>query len=152
MTQNSKRNLDQKILKKIERLFCQALAEIKTTPEAEQFCHSFFTPAERIMFTKRFSTLYLLEKNISPGEIAHLLKTSSSTVSRTNILKENLEKEEKQLIKKLIFKKELANFFKEMLVGFIRDYDGNVVPKGRNPKNWWQEKYQWEKEKANPLR
>lgn len=149
MPQVSKIPLRKEIWEKAFGLFLEGLVEAKDKRVAKVFVESFFTPTERIMFTKRFAIFFLLEKGTKREEIASLLKVSTATVSRLGIWWRGLSSESKRLLRRLMLKKEIKNLFVDTLKSL---YYGPFPPKGRDWKRWGREKWRWEREKKEPLR
>lgn len=79
MTHISRNVPTKKVVDDIMRRFITALATLDEK-SATPFFNRFFSQAERIMFAKRFATLFLLDQGWSSYRIAALLKMSASGI------------------------------------------------------------------------
>jgi uncharacterized protein YerC len=149
MSQVSKRKLTPKVESSIFDLFLRALAEMRNTKEARDFINDFFTPTERLMFTKRFAAVFLLHKEVSVVTVAQILKMSTSTVSRINVWFKQRDRGYRRLIERIVAKKKIKHFLEDIFKSF---YYTGLPPKNRNWKEWYKNKREWERNLGNPLR
>ncbi len=103
----------------------QKLISKTTTDSAGAVLSSLLTPTERVMLTKRFATIYFLNKGMTPYEIWNLLKLSPSTVSRINNDYKNGNYN--PLIR--VFKKSLTKDFFELLEVILA---AGLPPRGKD--------------------
>lgn len=82
MTHVSKKEVDQKTKKFIEKQFVDIFVAQITKKEVSAMLHNLLTPTEKLMLAKRITIIALLFKNCSTYEISESLKVSSSTVAR----------------------------------------------------------------------
>jgi len=80
MAQVSKYPITRDIYQRILEVFSKALVNVTTQKKADRFIDDLFTPTERIMFAKRLSAAFLLEKGYSYREISKILRVSTSTI------------------------------------------------------------------------
>lgn len=67
---------------RINEVFFQAFAELKTVKEAREFVIDFFTPTERINLAKRLGIFILLKNGWDYNNIKDALHISSATIAK----------------------------------------------------------------------
>lgn len=149
MPQVSRFPLKREVWEKISGLFFQALVAANNKKAAQVFVEGFLAPTERVMLAKRFAVLFLLEKGVEGAEIANFLKMSTSTVSRLRLWQKNLDAQQRELLRRILLKREVKNLLIDILKTFL--YEG-PPPKGADWKKRGQEKWRWEMEQKEPLR
>lgn len=77
----SKIQVNEHLLREITKILQQAIADLKTPREVEQFLRAFLSEAEYITLAKRVGVVYWLDKGRSYGNINQNLKVSSATIS-----------------------------------------------------------------------
>lgn len=82
MTKISRYGLDKKQKEKFTRELWELFASFDDPKEAQRFLANYLTPAEIIIFAKRWQALKRLLEKKSYGEIGRELKMSSTTLSR----------------------------------------------------------------------
>lgn len=82
MTHISKKELDKSEFDKIFRELVRALHNCTSENEKSGFLWQLFTPTEKIMLSKRFAMIYMLEAGKSTYEITQVLNISPSTIAR----------------------------------------------------------------------
>jgi len=87
----SKKPVSEKALAIMAEQFVKHIARIVTKKEAEAFLGEMFTPAEKMLYMKRFAILVMLERGYSFGAIKRALKVSQTTIAR---LQKGLERGE----------------------------------------------------------
>lgn len=87
MTQISRYPISKAVYERIVEVFFGILVRIKTKKEARQFLEDFLTPTEQVMLTKRLAIAFLLEKSYDHRTIAKVLRVSSGTIARVNLVK-----------------------------------------------------------------
>jgi len=150
MPQVSRFPLKEEVRARILSLFLEVLSQSKNKKRGQQFFEGFFTETEQIMFTKRLTGFFLLEKGILNKEIASLLKVSSATVSRFTLWQKSLTEEQRKMIRRVVFKKDLESLFVDLLKGI--KYGSPLPPKHSNWSEWRKNKNEWEGDLENPLR
>ncbi len=145
----SGRYLKKELKDKITSLYLAGLAQVKSISKARHFFEAVFTDSERKMLSKRFAVFYLLEKKVPRDEIAGLLKMSTSSITRLTYKWRGLDKEHKEAMKKIMLRKEVKNFFVDMVNTFRY---GPLPPKYRNWSEWRKAKNKWNKDLKDPLR
>jgi len=85
----SSKPLSKKILKHIGDLLVAEIAKAKTTKQAQALTEALLTDTERVMLAKRFAAVVLLEEGASYRYIQNILKVSSSTVFRIQMLRKS---------------------------------------------------------------
>lgn len=79
----SKRPINSFLLKQIYKLVYQAIADLKTPQEVENFLNAFLSESEHKTLVKRIAVAYFLDKGKSYSHIKESLKVSSATISST---------------------------------------------------------------------
>jgi len=79
--QISKKNVNEKIKKKIFRSLYQVLADLKNPHDVEQFLTDALSKTEKTVLAKRLGIVYYLSKNKSYDSIRQDLKVSSATIA-----------------------------------------------------------------------
>lgn len=69
------------IKERIGEVFCQALTNIKTQKQAEEFFETFFTATEKVNLPKRLGIFLLLAKGDGYDEIRDKLRVSKPTIA-----------------------------------------------------------------------
>ncbi len=100
----SKYHPSPRVEEKIEELFSQALARLKKKEEVDEFISEFFTPTEKIMFSKRLAIAVLLAKEYDFRKIGRTLKVGANTVERVNFWMKHAGRHFKKLVKEIIDK------------------------------------------------
>jgi uncharacterized protein YerC len=77
----SKKPVNSHLLNELDHLFHQAVADLKTPQEAQEFFKSFLSKAEHTTVIKRVGVAYFLQKGKSYNIIKQDLKVSSATIS-----------------------------------------------------------------------
>ena len=89
MTQISRFKLKQPVLEKLFELFFEIVGKQSNKKGFNNIISELFSPVEKIMIAKRIAIIYLLLKDKDYITICHVLKVSTSTVSKYMYLKEN---------------------------------------------------------------
>lgn len=77
----SKKPVNSHLLRELEHLFHQAVADIKSPDEAKEFFKAFLSKAEHTTIIKRVGVAHFLDKGRSYNNIKQDLKVSSATIS-----------------------------------------------------------------------
>lgn len=85
MTQVSKRRLTQERSNRIEDLFIDTLANVKNKEVFKNFVNDFFSPTEKIVFSKRLACAVLLYKGHDYESISDLLHITPNTIAKINL-------------------------------------------------------------------
>lgn len=88
MTQISKRMLGKKLESEVYDTFWSTIAKLTDKGEVSIFFSEFFTPNEKINFTKRLAIAILLYKGYDWRAIRDLLKVSEGTIAKIAYKKE----------------------------------------------------------------
>ena len=86
MTQVSKYMLKPEVWEKIFELFINVLLKIKDKKRLNNFVDNFFSPTERIMFSKRLAIAVLLAKGNDYRSISNTLRVTDGTISKVNLM------------------------------------------------------------------
>lgn len=118
--------LKPEVWEKIFDLFTDAFLKIKKRDNLNDFFDNFFSPTEKIMFSKRFAIAVLLAKGNDYESIKNTLRVTDGTIAKVN-LKLNKSNSGLQKVVEEILKRDAGKvFWKEM--ASIIDYPG----KGRS--------------------
>lgn len=82
MTKISRLPLRKDVWERVFKLFTETIAETKDKKVAEEFIYDFFSPTERIMFSKRLAAALLIAKGHSYQSIRSVLKISPTTLAK----------------------------------------------------------------------
>ena len=80
----SKNQLNPSLSRELFKTLYQAMADLKTPEEIQDFLSSFLSEAERTTLAKRVAVAYWLDKKRSYDNIERNLKVSSATVAAVN--------------------------------------------------------------------
>ena len=119
MPQVSKRKIDPKIEKEIQKSLAYIIKGLKTEEEINQFLSSAMTNNERIMIAKRVLTAYLLENNVEETQIANTLKLTNSTITKYKMWIK-LNKTGFDLAFRRLRKKDIENVGKQILLRILK--------------------------------
>lgn len=75
-----KRKVKKKIFIRMSEEFIAVLSAMRSIREVKTFADEFFTPTERIMFSKRFAAILMIQNGYSFSAVERTLKLSPSTV------------------------------------------------------------------------
>lgn len=84
MTLISKHRLQGDTLERTFELFVQTLLNIRDKETTKSFINGFFTPTEKIIFSKRIAIYVMLAKGNSYESIKSILKVSPPTIARAS--------------------------------------------------------------------
>lgn len=110
MAQVSKYPISNEVYERILDIFFKTLIEIRTKNEANQFIKDFLTPTEQIMLAKRLAIAFLLEKDYDHRMIAKILRVSSGTIARVNLVKKYGGEGYQKMIGKLLREEKVKDF------------------------------------------
>lgn len=79
--QQSKKKVNLHLEKELFRTLHQAITDLKTPQEAEEFLRAFLTRAEHAALAKRIAVAYWLDKGRGYNNIRDNLKVSSATIA-----------------------------------------------------------------------
>ncbi|KKQ75863.1 MAG: hypothetical protein US96_C0003G0021 [Candidatus Woesebacteria bacterium GW2011_GWB1_38_5b] len=85
MTQISRHRLTQDRSNRIEDLFIETLANLKNKDVLKNFVNDFFSPTEKIVFSKRLACAVLLYKGHDYQSISDLLHITPNTIAKINL-------------------------------------------------------------------
>ena len=115
----SRRRLSKKVLIKIYQLFFKVISRFDDQKGFYGILDDIFYPTEKIMIAKRVAIIYLILKNIPQDRIAEVLKVSTGTVSRFSILIHKKKTKMINLLRQMIKKEKVINFFEDTLADFF---------------------------------
>jgi uncharacterized protein YerC len=78
----SKRELSKRQFQMLYREFVRSIQNLRSESAKNDFLWQFLTPTEKIMFSKRFAMILLLERGESTYRICKMLDVSPSTIDR----------------------------------------------------------------------
>ncbi len=141
MARISRFRLKADVLEKLFTLFFEVVGKKRNKNEFQKIIKDLLSPVERVMIAKRIAIIYLLLKGINYMVICDVLKVSSATVSRYNLLLERSEG--------------LVPAFKGIIVSdkialFLGEFLDALIPPGTYGTNWksaWQRKFDIQREK-----
>jgi len=142
MTRISRYPVKEEVLEKLFELFFKTVGNKENSKDFYEVINDLLSPTERIMIAKRIAIVFLLIKNIEFKNICEVLKVSSSTVSKFNLLKEKNSPIIKNL-EEALFKDELFDFFLDFL--------NTLLPPGTYGTNWsnaWKRKKESQRRKT----
>lgn len=146
MAQISKRNLDKKLLPRINEILFDLLLSMSDKQEAEAVLGELLTATEKTMVTKRIACFYLLLKKVPIYEIEDTLKISTSTVA---YFKNYLDR---SIVIKDYFSSKLRNEkFKHFIEDIFVDIFYGTLKKGSN---WSEDKkiyYEHQRKRQEPM-
>ncbi len=134
MTRISRYKLKERVYEKMFQLLFEVMTSSREKHEFNKLLKDILSPTERIMIAKRVVLLYLLLQKIDYKTICNVLKVSSATVSKFNIIFENSRNAISVLERTL--KHDRVKLF---LISFIND----LFPPGTYGINWtnaWKRK------------
>lgn len=126
MAQVSKYPISDKVYKRILEIFFKTFVEIKTKGEAKQFMEDFLTPTEQIMLAKRLAIAFLLEKDYDFRTISKILRVSTTTIARVNLMRKYGGQGYQRMIKKLLREEKIKDFLLQ-----VGESIAEVAGKGR---------------------
>lgn len=145
MARISKARLTQKVLTKLFDLFFEVVGKKFDKEEFQKIIRDLLSPVERVMIAKRIAIIYLLLKEIDYRVIGDVLKVSSATISRYNLLMEKSD----GLVPS--FKNILRN---DKILLLIDEFFDALFPPGTYGKNWkaaWQRKFEIQRKKSEGI-
>ncbi len=77
----SENKVNSTLLKQVQEMLYQSLADLKNTKETKLFVNDFFTDSESEIFSKRLAVAYWLKKGRTYANIKKNLKVSSATIA-----------------------------------------------------------------------
>lgn len=127
MARISKFKLKADILERLFNLFFEIVGKKHNRDEFQKVIKELLSPVERIMIAKRIAIVYLLLKEIDYRIICDVLKVSSATIARYNLI---LEKSDGLVPS---FKKILTN---DKIILFLDEFFDALFPPGTYGTNW----------------
>lgn len=85
MTKISRLPLRNDVWDRVFRLFIDTISDLKNKKDIENFINDFFSPTEKIMFSKRLATSVLLAKGHDYESIRKILRISPPTIAKLSI-------------------------------------------------------------------
>lgn len=86
MSQVSKRKVHHDIEEKMYETLWEAISQLKSRDDIQNFLNDLFSPVERQMITKRIAIAALLIKGYGYEAIQDLLKVSDTTVAKVSLI------------------------------------------------------------------
>ncbi|OGK08312.1 hypothetical protein A2767_04405 [Candidatus Roizmanbacteria bacterium RIFCSPHIGHO2_01_FULL_35_10] len=145
MARISKLRLEEHVLNKLFDLFFEVVGKKSDKDQFQKITRELLSPVERIMVAKRIAIVYLLLKKIDYRIICDVLKVSSATISRYNLLLQNSD----GLVP--AFNNILRN---DKLLLFMDELFNALFPPGTYGTNWkstWQRKFRIQREKTEGI-
>lgn len=119
MSQVSKFPISKETNDRIFEIFLKTLINIKDKNEGGDLIHDFFTPTERVMFSKRLGIALLLERGCDYQTIKSILKVSSATIASVNQTRQDGNNSYRIFISKIIKEEQVSNFLEELLLAVV---------------------------------
>lgn len=135
MTHISQYKLDDNVLERLFQLFFEIVGKREDREEFHEILIDILSPVERIMIAKRIAIIYLLMKQIDYTNICKVLKVSTATVAKFNLLMEK-SRGVVPLFKKIVRNEKMGLFLMELF--------NDLFPPGMPGVNW---KAAWERKK-----
>lgn len=110
MTQVSRYPISKAVYERILEIFLGILVRIKTKKEAQRFLEDLLTPTEQVMLAKRLAIAFLLEKDYDHRTITKVLRVSSGTIARVNLVKKYGGEGYQKMISKLMRDERMKDF------------------------------------------
>lgn len=145
MTRISQYPINDNLLTKLFDLFFEVVGKKNNSEEFKNTIIDLLSPTERIMIAKRIAIIYLLLKKIDYVTIAEVLKVSSSTIGKFQIIIEN-SVGIVPTFKKLLRNERISQFLEEIYLTFR----GPGVP-GVDWSSAWKQKLELERKKQQGI-
>ncbi len=145
MTRISQYPINNNLLTKLFELFFEVVGKKNNSEEFKNTIADLLSPTERIMIAKRIAIIYLLLKKIDYVTIADVLKVSSSTIGKFQIIIEN-STGIVPTFKKLLRNERISQFLEEIYLTFR----GPGVP-GVDWSSAWKQKLELERKKQQGI-
>lgn len=142
MTQVSKYPISEKVYERIVEIFFKTLVDIETKDEASLFIKDFLTPTEQIVLAKRLAIIFLLEKEYDYRTISKVLRVSTPTVARVNLMRKYGGQGYKRVLDKLLREEKVKEFLLQ-----VGETLTGVVGKGEKGSGAWRYLHQELKKK-----
>ena len=146
MTRISRFPVEDKVLKKLYVIMFIVVSSMDEEEEFTQIINELLSPTEKIMVAKRVAIIYLLMKKIDYLNISSVLKVSSSTIAKFNLMI-NKRKAITNSLKAIIGSEKLKDFFEKLFI----DLQGQPGTYGVDWKSAWQRKIYYEKKKSQGI-
>lgn len=127
MSQISKFKIDKKVYDEIYDTFLQVITDLNSKENAEGFFKEFFTPTEKVMFSKRLAAGILIAQGFDYREITQILKMSTSTISSFSLFYK-YGSGYKSVVDKIVANKKISNLFNSLAENISRI--GSIGGKG----------------------
>ncbi len=113
----SQKKIDQQVFNKIMTQFAKTFQEADDRSRSLSVMKELFTKTEKIMFAKRITMIYMLEKNISFENISEIIHLSPTTIAKFSLAMDaGKYKETISIISK---KGKLADEIERLLYGIL---------------------------------
>ena len=112
----SEKKIHPSLLKQVQGMLFQALADMKSPKETAALMNDFFTSAESEVFTKRLAIAYWLKKGRTYANIKKNLKVSSATIAN---VQEMMQKPGFELLLKKVEAEEWASKWAERIKNLV---------------------------------
>lgn len=119
MSQISRYPISKQIADRIFEIFLNALVNIKSKEEANEFISDLLTPTEKIMLAKRLAVAFLLEKNYDYRTIQGLIRVSTGTIASVNLSLHHGNTGYKKLISKIIKEEKISGIFETAIIKIL---------------------------------
>ena len=145
MTRISQYPINSNLSTKLFDLFFEVVGKKNNSEEFKNTIIDLLSPTERIMIAKRIAIIYLLLKKVDYITIADVLKVSSSTIGKFQLIIEN-SVGIVPTFKKLLRNERISQFLEEIYLAFR----GPGVP-GVNWSSAWKQKLELERKKQQGI-
>lgn len=115
MSQVSNYPVPASVADRIFSIFIKSLVSVKNKKEAQKLIEDLFSPAERIMLSKRLSIAFLLMRGYEYRQISRLLRVSLTTVASVNGQLRYGQGGYREILNKISKEEKLEDFFSKVL-------------------------------------
>jgi uncharacterized protein YerC len=145
MARISRHPNEEKVEGRIYEIFIDSIKNADYKPDIIYFLDDLFSPAEKVMLSKRVTiALLLLQGGYTYEQIGKRLRVSRGTISKIHTILALQGKGFRKILSKIILKKEMKNILAEILESLTP-----LPSKGTNWGRWKKERREaeWEREK-----
>lgn len=139
MAQVSRNRVRADVYARMEEIFLDAIADVRSRKDVDAFVGDFLTPTERIMLPKRLAIAFLLAKGYEQRLISQYLKVSFTTITRVSNQLRVSGDGYRKVIAKILADESLAEFL-EKIDDAIAKFVGPAGPGSSNWSQWYADR------------